>query len=485
MTTSIRMIRTIATVFGVACVAALAVAQSTTNEWLDSPQATFMTNAERQEWWTLHTAEEREAFQDRYWARRDPTPGTPRNEFREMLTKRIAEADRKYTIDKRTPGSQTWRGQVYLVFGPPARVSSFQTNGQGQPLGTASIMNPTSIAVTGNEVTETWFYEHARTPKILDVVGLPELEFRFVIEPAKLTDDLQTPGIFHQLRDRIAQRTVLNDIVVPATTAASSISTTKELTSDVITALDHAADSGAPLRSSTLWSGDNANTTFWLVAPSVARADGQLSLYGRVKDSTGKTVATIARGVGSSDSYSMQREGALVADATVQLPPGEYDAAFVLNNQKNASLASGTTHIIVPESQSQFAVSSLVITDRVETSARGVAMGRVHVRPRADATFTTNESMWYFFQVANPSDPAKVTVAIRLRHGAAPPTSPTVVPAALESIGPGRYMSGFELPLKDLAPGDYTLYVSVHDPAGAEDVLRRADFRVVGAPPLQ
>lgn len=483
MTIPPKIVRAIASVSSALLVATMAVAQSPTNEWLDSPQAVFMTNAERQEWWTLHTEEERESFKDRYWARRDPTPGTPRNEFREMLEQRISAADKKYTIDNRVPGSETWRGQVYLIFGTPARVSSFK-NGQGQPLGTAEISNPNSIAVSGNEETEVWIYERARTPKILDAIGMPELEFKFVVEPAKQTDDLQNPGTFHELRDRIAQKTIVNEVASPSASQATAITNTKTLTPDVVSALDHAGYNGSPVRSSILWSGDNSNATFWLVAPNVARADGQLSLYGRVKNSSGQTVATIARGVGSADMYSTQQSGGIVADATVQLPPGEYDAAFVLNNQRNAALASGTTHIIVPDSLAQFAVSSLVLTDRVDT-ATGIPLGRIHVHPRADATFTTNESMWYFFQVANPSDPAKVTVAVRLRHGVAPPTSPTVVPAALESIGPDRYMSGFEMPLKDLAPGDYTLYVSVHDPAGREDVLRRADFKLVEAPRLQ
>jgi GWxTD domain-containing protein len=483
MTIPPKILRTIASVSTALFVATTAVAQSATNEWLDSPEAAFMTNAERQEWWTLHTDEQREAFKDRYWTRRDPTPTTPRNEFREMLAQRIATADKKYTIDRRVPGSETWRGQVYLIFGTPARVSSFK-NGQGQPLGAAEISNPNSIAVNGNEETEVWIYERARTPKILDVIGMPELAFKFVVEPAKQSDDLQNPGTFHQLRDRIAEKTIINDVAAPVPSQATAITTTKPLTADVVSALDHAGENGGAVRSSILWSGENANATFWLVAPNVARADGQLSLYGRVKDSSGKTVATIARGVAGADIYSTHQGGGIVADATVQLPPGEYDAEFVLNNQKNAGLAAGTTHIIVPEVQSQFAVSSLVLTDRVDT-ASGIPLGRIHIHPRADATFTTSESMWYFFQVANPSDPAKVTVAVRLRHGVAPPTSPTVVPASLESIGPSRYMSGFEMPLKDLAPGDYTLYVSVHDAAGREDVLRRADFKVVEAPRLQ
>jgi GWxTD domain-containing protein len=483
MTISLQMSRTIAFAVVAVCVAAVAAAQSPSNAWLDEPEAAFMTNAERQEWWTLASDADRDAFKQRYWLRRDPTPGTPKNEFRDLLMQRIATADQKFTLNNRERGSMTWRGQVYLIFGTPARVSSFQENGQGQPLGTAEIQNPNSIAVTGNEATERWFYERSRTPKILEAVGLPSLDFTFVIEPVKQIDDLQNPGNFHKLRDVVAQKTIVTQLAEPA--RATAITTTQELTPDVVSALDHAAESGAAARSSILWTGESAAATFWLVAPNVSRADGALSLFGRVKDMSGNTVATIARGVDTAGAFSTQQSGGIVADATVQLTPGEYDAAFLLESEKKVTLATGTTHVIVPESQSQFAVSSLVLTDKIQSSGEGLAMGRARVRPRADATFTTAESMWYLFQVANPSDPAKVTVAVRLRHGVAAPTSPTVLPASLESIGAGRYVSGFEMPLSQLVPGDYTLYVSVRDPAGREDVVRRADFRVVEAPRVQ
>ena len=461
------------------CVATSAFAQLEINSWLDSPEAAFLTADEKQEWWTLKTVEDREAFKERYWARRDPTPNTPQNEFRDMVMQRVSVANQRFTLNAATPGAETWRGQVFMIFGAPARVGA-QNN--------ATLPQLNRPVVEGNEITEVWTYDHSRTPKILDALGRPSLEFTFVIEPVKQLDELENPGLFHQLRDVVARKTIMNKVVeVPAAPSAPAAATTaRELTAPMSFALDH-VEATTQLRTSVLWNGDSAATTFWLVTPNIAKADGRITLYGRVKDASGKSVATVVRDVEPASAFSLLQSGS-VADATVALPPGEYDAAFILSNQNNTTLASGTSHVVVPEAQSQFAVSSLVLTDRVNAAAPGgdgIVLGRARVKPRADMTFTTAESMWYLFQVANPSDPSKVTVAVRLRHGAAPPTSPTVVPAALESIGSGRYMSGFEMPLSGVAPGEYTLYVSVHDPAGREDVVRRADFRVVAAPRLQ
>ena len=47
-----------------------------------------------------------------------------------------------------------------------------------------------------------------------------------------------------------------------------------------------------------------------------------------------------------------------------------------------------------------------------------------------------------------------------------------------ESIAPNRYLYAQEMPLASLEPGDYSLYVTVRDAAGAMEV-HRADFRVV------
>src|SRR3954469_16438881 len=100
MTISRMMLRTIASAFAMLCLASSVAAQLPSNAWLDQPEAAFMTNAERQEWWTLLTDADRDAFKERYWLKRDPTPGTPKNEFHDVLMQRIATADQKFTLNK-------------------------------------------------------------------------------------------------------------------------------------------------------------------------------------------------------------------------------------------------------------------------------------------------------------------------------------------------------------------------------------------------
>ena len=61
-----------------------------------------------------------------FWAKRDPTPGTPRNEEQEDFYRRISEAQRRYGEGGagRVPGWRTDRGRVFIKYGPPDDVLS-------------------------------------------------------------------------------------------------------------------------------------------------------------------------------------------------------------------------------------------------------------------------------------------------------------------------------------------------------------------------
>ncbi len=104
-------------------------------DWSKSPEAYFLVSEERREWNTLDSRESRRDFIDRYWLKRDPTSGTARNEFRELVAGRIKTADERYRIETKA-GSRTAQGLVFIVFGTPARVQK-----QRAPLsrGTAAV----------------------------------------------------------------------------------------------------------------------------------------------------------------------------------------------------------------------------------------------------------------------------------------------------------------------------------------------------------
>jgi len=87
-------------------------------KWLNEEVVYVITDAERQAFRSLQTDEERQKFIEQFWLRRDPTPGTPENEYREEHYGRIAYASEHFGT-RAIPGWKTDRGMVYIKFGPP------------------------------------------------------------------------------------------------------------------------------------------------------------------------------------------------------------------------------------------------------------------------------------------------------------------------------------------------------------------------------
>jgi len=79
-------------------------------------------------WSRLGTDEEREQFIEQFWLRRDPTPDTAENEYKEEHYRRIAYANERYASG--IPGWKSDRGHIYIVFGPPDEIESHPSGGR-------------------------------------------------------------------------------------------------------------------------------------------------------------------------------------------------------------------------------------------------------------------------------------------------------------------------------------------------------------------
>jgi len=65
-------------------------------------------------------AQDRGEFIGDFWKRRDPTPNTEINEFRQQYYARLAVADKAFQAG--IPGWKTDRGRIYILLGPPTDV---------------------------------------------------------------------------------------------------------------------------------------------------------------------------------------------------------------------------------------------------------------------------------------------------------------------------------------------------------------------------
>jgi GWxTD domain-containing protein len=101
--------------------------KGTYKTWLNEEVPYIITDQERKAFLSLSNDEERDAFIEQFWARRNPNPDSPENEFREEHYRRIAYANEHYAAGK--PGWKTDRGRIYIMWGPPDSIDSHPSGG--------------------------------------------------------------------------------------------------------------------------------------------------------------------------------------------------------------------------------------------------------------------------------------------------------------------------------------------------------------------
>ena len=97
-------------------------------KWLEEDVPYIIDDRERAAFKALRTDEERDHFIEQFWLRRDPTPGTPENEFKDEHYRRIAHANSHFAW-RQVPGWKTDRGRIWIVYGPPDEIE-FHTSGR-------------------------------------------------------------------------------------------------------------------------------------------------------------------------------------------------------------------------------------------------------------------------------------------------------------------------------------------------------------------
>lgn len=96
-------------------------------KWLNEDVTYIITDEERTAFKRLATDDEREQFIEQFWLRRDPSPDSQENEYKEEHYRRIAYANERFASG--IPGWKTDRGRIYITFGPADEVESHPSGG--------------------------------------------------------------------------------------------------------------------------------------------------------------------------------------------------------------------------------------------------------------------------------------------------------------------------------------------------------------------
>jgi GWxTD domain-containing protein len=99
----------------------------TYKKWLNEDVVWIITDEERAAFKQLSNDEERDNFIEAFWQRRDPTPDTEENEYKEEHYRRIAYANEHFAAG--IPGWKSDRGRIYIMYGPADEVDSHPSGG--------------------------------------------------------------------------------------------------------------------------------------------------------------------------------------------------------------------------------------------------------------------------------------------------------------------------------------------------------------------
>ncbi|HET7434892.1 MAG TPA: GWxTD domain-containing protein [Thermoanaerobaculia bacterium] len=478
-----------------------------------SPAQFLMTKEEQARWKTITTDAEAKAFIDLFWARRDPTPGTPKNEFREGYEQRVKVADQNFAHGK-TKGSLTDRGHVFIVLGGPASVQKSSAEPK------MNIQTPTSVSgVAGAPSNDTpkqmWVYEQAKTPLPL---GQARVEIAFVDQYASsewtlertrfdLGDLLNRVNTYYITQPDLTSAAQAPSVkqTAPAAAAAAPSRANAVAANAVISAANRAAID--ELRAGKRAASNDLAMTYGeyvtpagdyfvpvsLLVPKTAglTADSDLTFFGEVVDANGQVTATYeepVRLIASRNDFYYDR--------SLMLTPGKYTGTFGLaQGGKPLSVVTSEMNLKGLD-KSAPSVSQLILSNNIYTLSAAqrptdpFAFGGLKVVPKSDTTFVKGDDVWYFVELRNPAVDAstnapKLTVLTNVTgttsdgKKVAMNGQPAPMPAQQLNGVPGHWVIGEAIPTTTFRPGDYTISVKLTDNVNNKSYDFQRNFKVV------
>ncbi len=192
-------------------------------KWAEGAIRFLMTRSESETWRTLQDSQQRAEFIAKFWQRRDPNPLTLENEFRDEIERRIRFSDARFAQEEKK-GSETDRGLVFVLLGPPSYVGQKPFKSEDDPVQAARAapdqeirFNPDGsktiflhprtglTAETLQGTREIWYYRRDRLPK---VVKFTEVDFEFITRKGFGTAVLQRDHEVLVTLDLVARSTL-------------------------------------------------------------------------------------------------------------------------------------------------------------------------------------------------------------------------------------------------------------------------------------
>ena len=480
-------------------------------DFAKGPYQYLLTNDERKQWSAITTDAAAEQFINLFWARRDPTPTTPANEFRDAVNQRVEVADSRFG-QGRTKGSLTDRGKVFILMGSPTKLR----RATSEPTGT--IQTPGSGAdantLQGYSPKEIWEYEQGKSQLPL---GQAMVELAFIdqygsndwkidrvprTDPAKVFESVASsfvtqPGLTEIPTFSVAVTTPAAAPVAAVPVAAAPVNALS--TEALITAVT-GAKSAAKAPDTLFLSTSEAITPegehfvpvqLWAPKSAGLTAGSEVTFFGAVENEGGTQVMSFEEPVtliASNDDVYYAR--------SLDLAPGKYRATFGFARDGQPVSVVSKPLVVTGLEKDAPGVSNLMLATHIypltvaQQPTDPFSYGGLRVVPRADATFRKADELWYFVELRNPGKDAttaqpKLTMAVSV-------TGKTTEGRNVKMIGPssevpaqelkgvpGHYGIGQAMPLATFKPGEYKLTMKLTDVVNNKTYELSEPFRIV------
>ena len=493
-------------------------------KWLNEDVAYIISDEERTAFKRLQTDEEREQFIEQFWLRRDPTPDTVENEFKEEHYRRIAYANERYASG--IPGWKTDRGRIYITYGPPDENESHPSGG------TYERPPEEGGGSTSTFPFEQWRYRYIEgigSDIIIEFVD-PTMsgEYRMTMDPSEKDALLYVPNAGLTLMEQMGlssktdrfNRTDGTHLGVPFGAETQKMNQFNRLEQfaklqrppavkfkDLEAAVNSRISySMLPMKVRTDFFPLTDASVLSFVTLQFDNKDLQfhnkdgmqkaaVNIFGKVTTMSRRIVTNFEETVEVSclpeqlGDYTKRKS---IYNKSIPLPPGMYRLNVVAKDVIGGNLNSYEIAINVPRMDGEkLMASNIVLADLIEhVDTRSIGMGQFviggsKVRPRVDDSFKREEKMGIYFRIYNfgtdgdnRTPTGEVTYEVVKNGTNEKIFEVTEDVAKIPGASSDKVTVEKLLPLTGLAPGTYTLRVKITDKNRNQTLTPSAQFTV-------
>jgi len=427
----------------------------------------------------LKNDEDRRVFQNIFWARRDPSPGTTANEFEENVRAIWARADELFTYPNQK-GSETGCGQVLALLGRPEEVLGLDAQARFDSLRDSR---------EGSRRPETWVYrDRPGRPYTFTRAELRiafDSECRFA-EGGFVAQDLSRAAAVFVTQADIGYNRGGDGHLVPLAAAATASAGVSAGARALLAAPRR--DFPLAVESKLLMRGPKGEAyVAGLVraAAGVAGPPARVSLAAQASDPAGQAVASAAREM----TARPESDGSLVASWGLSLKPGRYEVAVAALLPEPSKGSVSAIDVEVPDFSGAALVASPLVLYPDEPPAGGAAdardpyaamqLGPMRLHPRFGNVFAPQDALMVVATLYGAKvDAATGQAGLRSRFSIFKDGKPVArgaedvftTPDAVASVGP--------IPLTDYVPGSYVVRLDVTDAVTKQTLRQEATFEV-------